>query len=205
MEQVKQMGIIKTGIISGLIVFSSAVVAFASDFRVAPKSADVKAMNDIDLCKHDYVRSLKFIQNEVKSRYLNCTAILALVVEKKQKERQAREAKEMERREAEQRRKIAEAERERREKIARLEQEKLNALMAQRRQLVEMQRQQLQLQQEQMERAKSRDRSRALMALGAALSGFAGPAPTSASPFRNYSIKGKNYTCTTTGSFTNCD
>ena len=201
MEQVKQMGVIQTGIISGLIVFSSAAVAFASDFRVAPKPADVKAMNDIDLCKHDYVRSLKFIQNEVKSRYLNCTAILALVVEKKQKERQAREAKEMERREAEQRRIVAEAEQARRNR----EQQKLDALREQRRQLVEMQRKQLQLQQEQMERAKSRDRSRALMALGAALSGFAGPAPTSASPFRNYSIKGKNYTCTTTGSFTNCD
>jgi len=200
-EQVKQMGVIQTGIISGLIVFSSAAVAFASDFRVAPKPADVKAMNDIDLCKHDYVRSLKFIQNEVKSRYLNCTAILALVVEKKQKERQAREAKEMERREAEQRRIVAEAEQARRNR----EQQKLDALREQRRQLVEMQRKQLQLQQEQMERAKSRDRSRALMALGAALSGFAGPAPTSASPFRNYSIKGKNYTCTTTGSFTNCD
>jgi len=200
-EQVKQLSVIKTGIISGLIVFSSAVVAFASDFRVAPKSADVKAMNDIDLCKHDYVRSLKFIQNEVKSRYLNCTAILALVVEKKQKERQAREAKEMERREAEQRRIVAEAEQARRNR----EQQKLDALREQRRQLVEMQRKQLQLQQEQMERAKSRDRSRALMALGAALSGFAGPAPTSASPFRNYSIRGKNYTCTTTGSFTNCD
>jgi hypothetical protein len=54
---------------------------------------------------------------------------------------------------------------------------------------------------------KSRDRSNALMNLGRALQGYSAqpsyrPAP---SPIRNYNIRGNNFTCTTTGPFTNCD
>ena len=113
--------------------------ADASDFRIAPSPKQVSEMNDIDLCKHDYVRELPFIQAAVKKRFLDCTAILSVMVEQKRQEQQARMEAERKRLAAEEREKVQQAEREREA----AEQARLRAEAAQieqqRRRLVELQ------------------------------------------------------------------
>jgi hypothetical protein len=159
--------------------------AGASDFRIAPTPKQVSAMNDIDLCQHHYVRDLAFIKTEVKNRYLNCTALIATLVEQKQRDRQVKVEQEKVRFAREQRAKEDQAQRER----TSAEQARLRAEAAQmaeqRRRLVELQEKQLELQRKQLEAAKSRDRSNALMNLGRALQGYSAqpsyrPAPAPA-------------------------
>jgi hypothetical protein len=163
--------------------------ADASDFRIAPSPKLVSSMNDIHLCKHDYVRELPFIQAEVKKRYLDCTAILSVMVEQKRRDRQVKVEQEKVRLAREQRAKEDQAQRER----TSAEQARLRAEAAQmaqqRRRLVELQERQLELQRKQLKAAKSRDRSNALMNLGRALQGFSAqpsyrpaPAPSPAFP-----------------------
>jgi hypothetical protein len=159
--------------------------ANASDFRIAPSPKQVSALNDIDLCQHHYVRDLAFIKTEVKNRYLNCTALIATLVEQKQRDRQVKVEQEKVRLAREQRAKEDQAQRER----TSAEQARLRAEAAQmaqqRRRLVELQERQLELQRKQLKAAKSRDRSNALMNLGRALQGYSAqpsyrPAPAPA-------------------------
>jgi hypothetical protein len=159
--------------------------ANASDFRIAPSPKQVSALNDIDLCQHHYVRDLAFIKTEVKNRYLNCTALIATLVEQKQRDRQGKVEQEQVRLAREQRAKEDQAQRER----TSAEQARLRAEAAQmaqqRRRLVELQERQLELQRKQLKAAKSRDRSNALMNLGRALQGYSAqpsyrPAPAPA-------------------------
>jgi hypothetical protein len=168
-----------------LDAFDRSVNAGASDFRIAPTPKQVSAMNDIDLCQHHYVRDLAFIKTEVKNRYLNCTALIATLVEQKQRDRQVKVEQEKVRLAREQRAKEDQAQRER----TSAEQARLRAEAAQmaeqRRRLVELQEKQLELQRKQLEAAKSRDRSNALMNLGRALQGYSAqpsyrPAPAPA-------------------------
>ena len=164
--------------------------ADASDFRIAPSPKLVSSMNDIHLCKHDYVRELPFIQAEVKKRFLDCTAILSVMVEQKRRDRQVKVEQEKVRLAREQRAKEDQAQRER----TSAEQARLRAEAAQmeqqRRRLVELQERQLEIQRKQLEAAKSRDRSNALMNLGRALQGFSAqpsyrPAPAPAPAFNS--------------------
>jgi hypothetical protein len=146
-----------TRALSLMVVLSLGVTAAAaSDFRIAPKPDQVASLNDIELCKHDYVRELAFVQAEVKKRYLDCTAILTVLVEQKRQEQQARLERENKRLAAEERAKVEQAAREREA----AEQERLRAEAArieqQRRRLVELQQQQLELQRMQ---AKAADRA----------------------------------------------
>jgi len=63
--------------------------SIASDFRVAPKPSQVGSLNDLELCKHDYVRELPFVQAEVKKRYLDCDNILSAMMNQKRAENPA--------------------------------------------------------------------------------------------------------------------
>ena len=158
-------------------------------------------MNDLILCKHNYVRSLNFIEKEVKKRHLNCTAILIAFVEKKKEARRANAIAKIRRLEIEQQKRLALAEGKRKQKLVEIERRKLEKLKVEKQKALRIKEQQLELYKKQLEHLKNREQGKALLYLGASLLGYTKTERSS----QTYTINGRTYDCSTIGSSTHCN